>query len=135
MASILFLDDMEDRHREFMRAVRGTHAYAHAVVRVYTARDAIKALESQRFDQVFLDHDLSLDDIMIKVGADSKVPTGMQVVDHILKMEHPPGHVVVHSCNGPAAREMEDRLRESTVAKVDRIPFPDLLSRIRMGAS
>ncbi len=123
---ILFLDDMGWRHSEFTR-------YTDRVkdVRVWQAHNAsgaIALLGSESFDQVFLDHDLSEDDIMVKVGEKTKVPSGMDVVDHILTMEKPPMDVIVHSCNGPASIEMVLRL-ESHPAKirVRRLPFPELL--------
>lgn len=87
MGLILFLDDMENRHREFERFARGRNG--HVIIQVHTAEEAIKLLQTMKFDQVFLDHDLSHEDIMVKVGEPSKVPTGMTVVDHILTMEEP----------------------------------------------
>ncbi len=122
---VLFLDDMEHRHKEFIRATVG---YGLEIVRVYRAADAIKALENDEFCQVFLDHDLSTDDIMVKVGEESKVPTGMTVVDYIVNMERPPMDVIVHSCNGPAAWEMVYRLADHPAKiRVRRLPFPDLI--------
>jgi CheY-like chemotaxis protein len=128
MGKILFLDDMDERHSNFIKATLGR---GHEVVQVYRASEAIKKLGSEEFDQVFLDHDLSIDDIMVKVGKESKVPTGMTVVDHIMKMEKPPMDVIVHSCNGPAAWEMCYRLAEHPAKiRVQRLPFPELLRAI-----
>lgn len=125
MGNILFLDDMEERHREFGRISIG-----HWVAHVFSAEDAIDILGKVKFDQVFLDHDLSREDIMIKVGEDGKVPTGMTVVDHIITMEDPPPDVIIHSCNGPARTEMHRRLEEKTQIRVRSIPFPELIHRI-----
>jgi hypothetical protein len=128
MGRVLFLDDMIDRHREFVKATLGR---GHDIVQAWTAAEAIKKLDSEKFDQVFLDHDLSEDDIMIKVGAKSKVRTGMDVVDHIMKMEVPPPEVIVHSCNGPAALQMAYRLSEHPAKiVVKRLAFPELLRAI-----
>jgi hypothetical protein len=118
--NVLFLDDMETRHAEFM------HRAAPMDVRVWQARsayEAISLLDSIEFDQVFLDHDLSEEDIMVPPGEPTKVPTGMKVVDHIVRMERPPGHVVVHTLNPPAAEAMCLRLASRQGIRVDRIPF------------
>jgi CheY-like chemotaxis protein len=129
MGLILFLDDMQFRHDEFDRYARGM---GHDILHVETAADAITLLGTMQFDQVFLDHDLSVEDIMVKVGAESAFPTGMAVVDHIVKMENPPPDVIVHSCNGPAREEMVARLEAIRPAvRVRGIPFPDLIQRLR----
>lgn len=132
-ARVLFLDDMGWRHSEFrLRADRQPDT---RVSHVHSAADAIALLQSETFDQVFLDHDLSEDDILMKPGSDSKVPTGMDVVDHILTMERPPMDVIVHSCNGPAAWEMVLRLeRHPAKIRVRRLPFPELIRAIDLAA-
>lgn len=127
MRKILFLDDMGWRHSEFTR--RTDRVNDLKVWQAHNARGAIQLLESESFDQVFLDHDLSEEDTMIEVGKEGMVPTGMTVVEHILKMEHPPMDVIVHSCNGPAAFEMVRRLIDHPAKiRVRRLAFPDLLS-------
>ncbi len=132
MGRILFLDDMEQRHSEFVKATLGRE---HVIVQVWSAKEAIQKLEEETFDQVFLDHDLSEDDIMVKVGSPSKVRTGMDVVDHIMKMESPPLDVIVHSCNGPAAWQMAYRLAEHPAKiRVRRLAFPELLRAIYASA-
>lgn len=125
MGRILFLDDMEQRHKEFAKYVMGR---GHSLVQVWTAAQAIKELNTSTFDQVFLDHDLSLDDIMVVVGEHSKEPTGMDVVDHIMTMPTPPPDIIIHSCNGPAAMQMLLKLEEHHAKpKVRKIAFPNLL--------
>lgn len=133
MAHVLFLDDMGWRHSEFIR--RSDRQPDVRVWQAHTAAEAITLLKSEVFDQVFLDHDLSEDDVLIKPGERPKVPTGMDVVDFILTMSEPPMDVIVHSCNGPAALEMVLRL-ESHQAKirVRRIAFPYLLNAIDAAA-
>lgn len=128
-AHVLFLDDMEWRHREFDRlaAPRGVN-----VVHVWSAKQAIAELGRHTFDQVFLDHDLSEQDIMAVVGEPTSVPTGMTVVDHILTMATPPVDVVVHSCNGPAALEMTARLSSHQAGiRVRACPFPTMMMLLR----
>jgi len=128
--NVLFLDDMEWRHSEFSRCVDDLPGFR--IWRVHTAEAAVELLMSRGFVQVFLDHDLSDDDVMCVPGSATRVPTGMDVVDHILGMEHPPSQVVIHSCNGPAALEMERRLEtHSARIAIRRIPFPFLMQSLR----
>src|SRR5690606_2973804 len=111
IADVLFLDDMEERHKAFMNK----HGMQDDV-RIWQARSAFEAIEilkkirdhGRQFTQVFLDHDLSLDDIMCLPGGPSKVPTGMDVVDFIcgMKFGERPLAAIVHSMNEPAARVM-----------------------------
>lgn len=122
---IVFLDDMHARHETFM-----THAPTSQfrIWHVYSASAAIREIERRKPTQVFLDHDLTEQDIMSEVGQETAAPTGMAVVEHILRMESPPMDVVIHSCNGPAAEEMERRLLSHPAGiKVRRIPFPYLI--------
>ncbi len=129
MINVLFLDDMEWRHSEFSKVV--DHLPDVFISRVFTAGAAIDLLSSEPFDQVFLDHDLCAQDVMMAPGAPSVVPTGMDVVDAILAMPRPPTQVVVHSCNGPAAARMVERLETHPAGIwVRRIPFPTLLDRM-----
>lgn len=132
--SILILDDMESRHREFRRVLRRFYdqkTYDILVHHVHSVTESIRLLEECTFVQVFLDHDLSEDDIMVEVGGESKVPTGMEVVDHICQMDSPPREVIVHSCNGPASVEMCRRLEDAHGDKpyfsVRRVAFPYLI--------
>lgn len=130
MTHVLFLDDMGWRHSEFTRITDRIDGVQ--VWQAQTANGAITFLGANEFDQVFLDHDLSEEDIMIKVGEDGRVPTGMTVVDYILTMENPPPHIIVHSCNGPARDEMVKRLQSHPKAgRVEGVPFPELMSRLR----
>lgn len=126
---VLFLDDDHQRHREFDRWVMKDPTRAFwSVAHVYTADEAIHAVERQVYDGVFLDHDLCTQDVMIKVGEKGKEPTGMDVVDRIVglpKEKHPLG-VVVHSLNGPAADEMLKRLLDVGV-RASRVPFTFLI--------
>ena len=125
---ILFLDDMKSRHDEFRRV--SSHSGLE-IINVWSAKEAIDALKANRFDQVFLDHDLSENDIMMEVDSTSNVPTGMDVVHFILEMENPPPEVVVHSCNAPAALRMAHLLGEHKAGiKVKRLAFPWLLHAI-----
>lgn len=124
-SKILFLDDMDTRHFSFMKYASGMD-----VTYVWTADEAIDALKKTEFTQVFLDHDLSEEDIMVKVGEKSKVKTGMDVVDFIVTMEKQPQSIVIHSHNPPASTEMFSRLNESKQSHcaIVKIPFSTLIN-------
>lgn len=124
----LFLDDSEERHRRFLEAVGDRLEVRQA----RSAAEAVSLLEGWVPDHAFLDHDLSEEDVMAPVGCRSAQPTGMAVVDHILGMERPPPQVTVHSCNAPAAIEMERRLRSHREGiRVSRVPFFLLMDLLR----
>src|ERR1700759_897001 len=100
MACVLFLDGDNERHRQFRNRTQALgYAGKFEMVYAHSAAQAIEALQAHEGEliQAFLDHDLSEEDIMVAVGAPSKVPTGMTVVDHILTMKRPPIAVTVHS--------------------------------------
>lgn len=133
MPCVLFLDDDHQRHGLFRAHVehRGYPRRFHMLY-AFTAAEAIQALREHEGDvlQAFLDHDLSEDDILVAVGAPTKVPTGMTVVDHILQMARPPTSVVVHSYNHAAAVEMCARLTALGTIDVRRIPFAQMLLQL-----
>jgi CheY-like chemotaxis protein len=133
MPCVLFLDDDHERHWQFRTRIEALgYRKHHRMLYVFSAAEAIEALDAHAGDivQAFLDHDLSEDDILIEVGAPSKVPTGMTVVDHILTMPRPPAAVVVHSYNHTAAVVMCARLGERGTIDVKRIPFSQLLAQL-----
>lgn len=132
IANVLFLDDMEERHKAFINRFGMNDKLR--IWQVRTADEAIGRIDrfeknGWRFDQVFLDHDLSLDDIMCPPGGPSKVPTGMDVVHRICKLsfELTPSEAIVHSMNEPAARVMVSRL-STCLIKSRWIPFHILVS-------
>lgn len=121
---ILFLDDSQLRHDAFHRNRLG-----HDVTHVYTALEAINALEMKGiFDLVSLDHDLAEEHyLMMSEGlsedrreaeAECLCGTGMDVVDHLTKMptSRRPLVVVVHSWNTSRAEEMVRRLHEAGIS-------------------
>jgi hypothetical protein len=73
-----------------------------------TARACIELLDLNTYETVYLDHDLGLE---TWVDSD-RVDSGMEVVrwleDNPIQRKHP--KYVVHSWNGPAGKEMADRL-------------------------
>lgn len=126
--TVLFLDDSNDRHKTFADAVSGT-----GIVHVHSAKEAIDAIKKNVFDQIFLDHDLSEEDIMSVVGDDTTVPTGMAVVDFLCETftdGRKMPTVIIHSCNEPAARIMESKLNAIKNAHIVRVAFPKLIAGI-----
>lgn len=127
VSDVLFLDDMEERHRTFIRKFGMQDD-----VRIWQVRSASEAIDTlkkvrdfgRHFAQVFLDHDLSLEDIMCPPGGPSKVPTGMDVVDFILQMKfgEQPRAAIVHSMNEPAAKVMVNKLNAGLV-RASWVPF------------
>jgi len=136
MSWILFLDDDRDRHQRFRACVEAAELIPHdRVLYVHSAAEAIAALDRHagEIGQAFLDHDLCEADILVEVGAPSREPTGMAVVDHILTMARPPASLVVHSYNHDAAVEMCVRLKTHPAIAVRRIPFSQLLTLLDSG--
>lgn len=137
---ILTLDDMESRHVSF-RQWYGNHHLAET----WTAPEAIKALdESVRpFDLVHLDHDLAEEHYLTlsegmhetrQPGMAEYAPgTGMDVVDHIIKMpaDRRPHLVIVHSYNPGRSLEMYQKLREAGL-NVHRIPFNSTMCPVKL---
>ncbi len=127
---ILFLDDMAWRHTSFAKLL-DHKGYRDGVVWCWTADEAIDALKIRAFDQIFLDHDLSEEDVMTEPGK-GKVDTGMKVVDYLCQVsQYTPvtSHVILHSMNGPAASEMWLRLQDAGINATLK-PFYDLIEPI-----
>lgn len=104
---IMFLDDDEGRHRIFSDMIGRSADIVH--VRSYD--EAVRELAAScvdPFDIVFLDHDLSEEDVMILPGQPTKCKTGMDVVSYITSMQEGvrPSRAVVHSMNTPAREQM-----------------------------
>jgi hypothetical protein len=97
---LLFMDDSPDRAATFLANFPEARW-------VQTAAECIDALKSQRWDMVFLDHDLGGESMVSPEREDC----GMEVVRYM--MAHPVNvrSVIVHSWNTPAAKRMVDDLR------------------------
>lgn len=114
---ILFLDDDISRHLIMMPKLVG-----HEVVQVYTAAEAVEALEAnEAFDLVFLDHDLSNDHYAsAETGNFGKMEnTGYEVAVYIegkLAANKRPKTVVVHTMNPPGGKRMMAALWKVTRA-------------------
>jgi hypothetical protein len=115
MKQVMFLDD-EDRHYAFKAKIKACGIIKDIKFHyVYTCLEAIECLDRNYITQAFLDHDLGT------------VGTGMDVVDHILKMSNPPNEIVVHSLNFDAAVKMCTKLASTKKILVKRLPFPVLI--------
>lgn len=113
---ILFLDDDDRRHLRF-RAISGGHEVAH----VRTHDQAIAALSARRFDQVWLDHDLSVraaQRAMVGLCSGGE-KTGLDVARYIaetLAAELRPKLVVIHSLNPAGGDRMLALLAAAGIA-------------------
>ena len=100
--NILFLDDNPNRHAAFRnRFPVATH--------VHTVDDCWRAILTEAYDAVFLDHDLGGEAYVDSSRADC----GMEIVRRVCNIRTSLGVSlwVVHSHNEVAAKEMEDLLR------------------------
>lgn len=124
MRIFILEDDTQERTPVFRAKLIG-----HELVFAETAGEAIKILETQEFDLIFLDHDL---------GGKTFVPaceanTGSEVVRFMGTLYYGPGHqwptTIIHSLNTAEAMVMEQSLRNMEV-DVHRIPWSDLKKRL-----
>lgn len=97
---ILFLDDDPYRHGQFTKKQP-----MGIVTTCWTAEECITLLKTNKWDIVWLDHDLG------------EGHTGMVVVDFIvaLQQEQRPDVVIIHSSNIVARKEMLLRLQDAGV--------------------
>jgi len=111
---ILILEDSPERQEKFARALRG-----HMMAFVDTARDAILFLQDDKFDTVFLDHDLG-GQVMVESGDGTGYEVACWLEQH---PEHRPKQIIIHSLNPSGAARMKQALPCATVlpAAWDRI--------------
>src|SRR3954467_10883234 len=105
---VLVLDDDNNRHVTFRRNLIG-----HDVVHVHTYDEAVAALAGERFDVMFLDHDLNLEGVHRSVRRDEETGVEWEMngahVAHViaeLPSEKRPDEVFVHSYNPDGASNM-----------------------------
>ena len=115
---VLFLDD------DMLRQRSARYHFRHGeFTGVCTAADAIRALQTDTYDLVHLDHDLGG-----MVYTQSAQGTGYEVAQYIASMTTPPAHVVIHSWNPAGANNMKAVLERVTSVEVS--PFPAWTVRI-----
>lgn len=142
---ILVLDDDDQRHAFFKRQLIG-----HDVVHTHSYKECMDALRGKRFDMVFLDHDLNMNQYSSK--ADDRPEyiqrnltqfskkgelDGRDVTEDMIKMlpkEKIPETVVVHSWNPSGAAEMVKMLQDANYPHVIRWPFdPKATLKVKNG--
>lgn len=114
--SVLFLDDNPDRHRKF----RSECPFAD---RVETAQECIDRLRINKYDVVFLDHDLGGQHFQDPNEANS----GSGVVRWIARHKPTIGRVIVHSLNPGERRNMTMDLRRLGY-NAQECPFTNLIN-------
>ena len=126
--NILFVDDMEERHKAFLkRKPLGSKVYC-----AHTYDQAIWHLGTIQFDILFLDHDLSETAIMCDPdNIDERTGTDLAKEIVSLDLDPKPG-IVIHSLNPVGAERMHLILKDAGYDAV-RIPFYMLSSHLRIG--
>ena len=116
MIKVLFLDDDVNRHKAFKQNINIPDS---EIKYVYTSKDAIDAINDEKYDVVFLDHDLGG-----KIYVAETENTGYEVTLHIAKMpkEKRSDNVIIHSFNRSGAIRMYQSISGS-VKSVHTIPF------------
>lgn len=101
----------------------------HELVFAETAQEAIKILEKQEFDLIFLDHDLGGQQMMSACEEN----TGSEVVRFMQTLHYGPGRqwptTIIHSLNVGCAKSMEQSLLRMQMS-VHRIPWGNLKERL-----
>ena len=103
---ILILDDDSGRHKVFNRKLIG-----HAVDNVFEAHEAIDLLKGDKYDIVFLDHDLG-NKSMVASGPGTGYEVAQWLRDNPDKQ---PNQVVIHSFNPVGAKNIKAILQMATV--------------------
>jgi hypothetical protein len=115
---ILFLDDTELRHRYFTRTHIGKDA-----IHVWSASQAIAALENSPITETWLDHDLAYE----YHGAEPvsfAQGTGLQVARWLAASEYPRSlRIIVHSLNPVGSKLMVETLRAAGFVNVKQEPW------------
>jgi len=117
---ILVLED-DPKRIETFRSTLGQHD----LVVTTEAADAIKALQENVFDIIFLDHDLGGEAF---VAIEDK-NTGSEVVRWICNNANLSSQIIIHSLNAPAALNMKCKL-EKVGLVAERIPFTSLVEQL-----
>jgi hypothetical protein len=93
------------------------------VVFAFTAEGAIRTMENEEFDFLFLDHDLG-GEVMVSTERED---TGSEVVRWMVQQNwtNKPA-IIIHSLNTPAARSMQAALKEGGFDHTHVLPFTAL---------
>lgn len=118
---ILFLDDDEFRHEVVRKQLTSAGV---EIVAVKTAKDAIDRILREKFDFIFLDHDLDG-----TIYAPSGPGTGFEVAGHVSASVNRDTRVIVHSLNHLGAEKMVQAIGRNATW----VPFyglPKLLAQL-----
>jgi CheY-like chemotaxis protein len=115
---VLIVDDDPKRHQVFVKAKKPSiQGETRILVHVYTFDDAVMALETITFDQIFLDFDLN-DYGKLSVGVPGPYGSGefngLDIAKHIAELQ-PYTEVIIHSHNPFGSLEMYNYLRSKQV--------------------
>lgn len=110
---ILILEDDAKRHKQFKMNFIG-----HVLTIVETAHECIEALVKEKFDALFLDHDLGGEQ-MVASGKGTGYEVALWLSKHI---DYAPKEIYVHSLNIPGALNMINVLSGVGIYAV-RAPF------------
>lgn len=117
---VLFVDDMEMRHSEFDRQILEMGLNGEwEIWRAYDGERGLKLIKEQKFDVMFLDHDLA--DIHYVEGNGGKMVlndrvSGTELAEAVANLpeEMKPSVVVVHSWNSAGRKRMMSILKNHT---------------------
>jgi len=119
---ILFIDDSPYRHIDFTKLIPDADM-------VFNYKQAINALCHTMYDIIFLDHDLSEEDIGCLPGVTNKDKTGTDIVNFMVQNNIKPTEaVVIHSFN-PIGSDRMERILQDVGIKVLKL-FLDLITLI-----
>src|SRR5574337_139067 len=104
----LFLDDDENRHELFTK-------WLPSADRVFTYDEAATRILRNEYGILFVDHDLSVLDQMVKPGNPTVAKTGMDLAKFIVDECIRPQAIIVHSYNNYAAPIMVELFKSNGI--------------------
>lgn len=105
--NILFLDDDENRHKEFWKWIDNINRKDYYITPVYSYKQFTQvALLQEDWDIMFLDHDLGYEDQLCIPGVNNKFKTGSDVAQYMVDNSIKPKKIIIHSYNAEGARNM-----------------------------
>jgi len=126
MTRALFLDDNEERQYAFRRSP-GSKKHS-CIVSVYSADECIEVLSSEKFDFIYLDHDLGDSEkdgrFVARWMSDNKARVQPQSA-YSAKVS-----IIIHSANIPAAEEMK-KILDGAAFNTKIESFPQLLEYLQ----
>lgn len=126
---VLFLDDMEERHQKFQEAAKSKGWTANHCVSYDTFVTAM--IQHWDHDVLFLDYDLSVEDIMCDPDGVTETKTGTDVAKWLVKnCKGQKMEIVLHSLNPGGVTRMKDILTDAgfTVHAIPFIHLPQVLN-------